>query len=196
MYLNKQYYLDFLCQKEITWSGIDFSQATFTKDGFDLQYDLLQYYFSEWNKFIITDQKKYNLRISFRKPIIQYDLSTVKKCNQIPKNKLSLKKFINIDNTFDDLFIEKYIKNLTFPKNTKYNIYFIVESLDSILKNAAIWVTIIKTDSNEIVLSEKFLEKPAGLSTKTYWARVFYNIIYKIKDDAYPRWENYVKENN
>ena len=82
MVLNEKLFTDFLSEKEILWLGIDFSKAKFTKKGFDISQDNLRQLFNEWNLLIISDQKKYDIRLSFRKPIMSYDLSTLSKRNR------------------------------------------------------------------------------------------------------------------
>ena len=44
-----------------------------------------------------------------------------------------------------------------------------------------------------MVLCEKFLKKPAGIGTRNYWARTFYNVFYDIQSDTFHRWENMVQ---
>ena len=67
---------------------------------------------------------------------------------------------------------------------------FVVESFDSSVKTAAIWVVITKTDTQEVVLCEKFLKKPGGIGTRNYWARTFYNVFYDIQSNTFLRWEH------
>jgi len=70
---------------------------------------------------------------------------------------------------------------------------FLVESFDDMTKTGSVWVIILNTNSHEVILCEKFLKKPAGLGTKNYWARVFYNLFFDIQKNAFSRWENSVK---
>jgi hypothetical protein len=69
----------------------------------------------------------------------------------------------------------------------------VVESFDTTVKTAAIWVVITKTETQEVVLCEKFLKTPAGFGTRNYWARTFYNVFYDVQTNAFLRWENMVQ---
>ena len=193
MYLNKELFSDFLTERDITWLGIDFSKAAFTKKGFGIPYDILQLYFNEWNMLIISDQKKYDIRICFRKPVMNYNLSLVKKSNKLVKNQVVFYDFIGIEHVYTEDFIKEYIAPLAIPSETKYSLMFIVESFDQNIKTGVVWVVLIYSKTSEVVLCEKFMENPSGFNTKNYWARVFYNIFFKIQKSAFPRWENYVK---
>lgn len=193
MYLNENAFLDFLKEKEITWIGIDFSMAKFTKKGFNYSQDILQYFMNAWNMLIISDQKKYDIRLSFRKPIMEYNLSMVTKKNKSVRLNTLLSDFINLANIYSEKDIIEYIKNIDTPQNSTYALMFLVESFDDMTKTGSVWVIILNTNSHEVILCEKFLKKPAGLGTKNYWARVFYNLLFDIQKNAFSRWENSVK---
>ena len=194
MYIDTPLFTEFISAKEILWLGIDFTLAKFTRKGFEMSQDALRTYFNEWNQLIISDQKKYDIRMSFRKPVMQYDLSVVTKLNKSLKINDVLTKFIGIKDVLKDEQMCQYITGLQFPQTLKYALTFVVESFDSGLKNAAIWVIVVETATREVVLCEKFLKKPAGIGTRNYWARTFYNVFYDIQSNSFMRWENMVKD--
>lgn len=194
MYMNEELFVDFLNVKEILWVGINFSQAKFTRNGFSFTHEIMQHYFHQWNMLILNDQKKYDIRMSFRKPVMQYDLSMVTKLNKSLKINDVLTRFIGIKDVFKDEQMCQYVSKLQFPQTLKYALTFVVESFDSGLKNAAIWVVVVETATREVVLCEKFLKKPAGIGTRNYWARTFYNVFYDIQSNSFMRWENMVKD--
>lgn len=193
MYLNEPLFVDFLKVKEILWVGINFSKAKFTRNGFDFTQEIMQHYFHEWNMLILNDQKKYDIRMSFRKPVMQYDLSVITKMNKSVKISESLTRNIGTKDVHSDDQIVQYLSGLSLPKSLPFALTFVVESFDANVKTAAIWVAIVKTDTKEVVLCEKFLKKPAGFGTRNYWARTFYNIFFDIQSQAYMRWENMVQ---
>lgn len=195
MYLNKSLFEEFLEHKEILWVGINFGNAKFTRKGFDLNQDNLQKLLHEWNILILNDQKKYDIRMSFRKPIMQYDLSCTTKINKSLKLNQILTKRIVISNVYSDEQICKYAETTTYPTSLPFALSFIVESFDYSTKTASIWVVVVKTETNEVVLCEKFLKTPSGFGTRNYWARTFYNVFYDIQNNAFLRWVNMVSDN-
>jgi hypothetical protein len=194
VYLNKELFLDFLKEREVSWLGIDFSKATFTKKGFDIPNDILQLYFSEWNALIISDQKKYDIRVAFRKPVVHFDLSIVKKQNKLHKGNLPIRDVIRMENLLSTNIIANYIRQETIPNISKFALFFMVESFDNTIKKGSVWVVAFKCETKELVLCEKFTESPGGFSVKSYWARVFFNIFFNISRTAYYRWEHLVQE--
>lgn len=193
MYLNQSHFKDFLTEREITWVGLDFSKAKFTRKSFSLPQDVLTHYMTSWNLMIISDQKKYDIRLSFRKPVMQYDLSMVTKKNKAVKAADLLCDTVSIDNILSDNDIVSYVSTLTFPKQTLYAIFTIVESFDETTKMASLWIVIARTDTSETVLCENFMKSPGGFGLQSYWGRTFYNLFFDINKYAFTRWENSVK---
>jgi hypothetical protein len=193
MYMNETLFADFLTTREILWVGINFSKAKFTRNGFDFTQEILQHYFHEWNMLILNDQKKYDIRMSFRKPVMQYNLSTVTKLNKSLKSNDIIVKNISSKNVYSDEQMREYASELELPTTLPYSLMFVVESFDSTVKTAAIWVVITKTATREVVLCEKFLKKPGGIGVRNYWARTFYNVFYDIQAGAFLRWENMIE---
>ena len=96
MYMNEQLFVDFLQVREILWVGINFSKAKFTREEFDYPQEVLQRYLHDWNMLILNDQKKYDIRMSFRKPVMQYDLSVITKTNKSLRTNDLLTKNIKV----------------------------------------------------------------------------------------------------
>lgn len=193
MYINTPLFTEFTNSKEILWLGIDFSHSKLTRQGFELGQDVLRTYFNEWNQLIISDQKKYDIRMSFRKPIMSYDLSLVTKANKAIRVGNILCDNISIEAVHTEEQICDYLRHLTPPQQHRFALLFIVESFDTHSKTGAVWVGILDTNTKEPVLCEKFLKVPSGFGTKNYWGRIFYNLLYDIRSYAFYRWESLIK---
>ena len=192
MFLNEDLFIDFLNKKEILWLGINFGKVKFTRKGFDLTQDAMHHLFHEWNQLILSDQKKYDIRMSFRKPIMEYNLSTVTKINRSSRLSSVLTKRIDIKYVLNEEQIIQFVSEYEYPQIFEYSLTFVVESFDTETKTAAIWVVVLKSATNEVVLCEKFLKTPSGLGTRNYWARTFYNVFYDIQSASFLRWANMV----
>ena len=193
MYINPVLFSEFFNSKEILWLGIDFSLAKFTRKGFEISQEQLRTYLNEWNQLIISDQKKYDIRMSFRKPIMSYDLARVTRANKSIRLNNILCDNISIEAVHTDEQICQYVSRFTTPQTHRFGLHFIVESFDSHSKTGAVWVVIHDTSTGEPVLCEKFFKVPGGFGTKNYWGRIFYNLLYDIRSYAFYRWESLVK---
>ena len=193
MYLNEALYQDFLSTKEILWLGIDFSKAKVTKSGFNVSQEELRNCITYWNTLIISDQKKYDIRLSFRKPVMSYDLTRTNKINKNIRINNMLKENITMEDVYTDEYIVKYIRETETSTLHRFGLSFIIESLDSLSKTGSIWVVINETLTKEPVLCEKFLKVPSGFGLKSYWSRIFYDLLYDVRVYAFHRWENLIK---
>mgnify|MGYP007056157060 CR=1 len=193
MYLNEDLFIEFLNQRELLWTGIDFSKAKFTRQGFEYPQEVLQYYLFGWNTAIINNQKKYDIRLSFQKPIMHYDLSRVTKLNKGIKASHLLCKVISHADILNEDQVCAYVASFSYDTQVSFSLSFIVDYFDSIIKRASIWVVIAKTASSEPVLVENFLKIPGGFGTNNYWARTFYDLLFDIKTSAFIRWKNMVQ---
>ncbi|MDR1113286.1 MAG: hypothetical protein LBL18_05980 [Bacteroidales bacterium] len=192
MYINEQQYSNFLTDKEITWMGIDFSLAQFTQKSFNLPKDALIYYFNDWNLLIISDHKKYNIRTSFRKPVMHFNLSLISRKNRQIKPQM-IKESIEASALLSTQKIISYVQTLAFPTISLYALLFVAESFDEVSKTASVWVVIANTHTRETVLCERFIKNPGGVGIKNYWARIFYNIFLDVNNHSFVRWANLVK---
>lgn len=196
MYLNESLFSKFIADKEIMWLGIDFSKSVFTKDGFNFPIEVLLRYFNEWNLLIISDQKKYDIRMAFRKPVMHYDLSVVTKKNKGVKLPHLLVNNLTIRNQISEDAVVDYVKELSLPVQTHFSLLLLVESFDQKSKTASIWVVLVENSSSEVVLSEKFMESPNGFGLRNYWGRTFYNLFLHIRKKDFLRWTNLVQPDN
>jgi hypothetical protein len=156
---------------------------------------VLQLYCNEWNALIVSDQKKYDIRVAFRKPVVHFDLSFVKKQNKLYKGNAPIREFVRIENLLNEDIIANYIRQATLPLLSKYALLFMVESFDNSIKKGSVWVVVLKSETKELILCENFKESPSGFNIKSYWARIFFNIFFHISRTAYVRWEHLVQEN-
>jgi hypothetical protein len=196
MYLNESLFSEFIADKEIMWLGIDFSKSAFTKDGFDFPIEVLLRYFNEWNLLIISDQKKYDIRMAFRKPMMHYDLSVITKKNKAIKLPHLLVNNLTIRNQISENAIVEYVQELPLPMQTRFSLLVLVESLDQKSKTASIWVVVVENNSSQVVLSEKFMESPGGFGLRNYWGRAFYNLFLHIQKKDFLRWTNLIQPDN
>lgn len=194
MYIDSTLFDNFLKAKDITWIGIDFSQAMFTKNGFEMLQDAAYHFFQDLNHLIISDQKKYDIRLSFRKPVMYYDLSLVAKKNKAVKMSTRLVNKLFVSHQFKEEFVIDYVSSFEIDTETEFALTFVVESFDKNSKTASVWVVLFDNFKHKIILCEKFMKSPGGLNITSYWARVFYNLLFDIKSHSFERWRNLIEE--
>ena len=193
MYINESLFNEFLTEREVAWIGIDFSRAMFTKNGFEMPQEAIIHFFNDLNLLIISDQKKYDIRQSFRKPVMHYDLSLVTKKNKSVKIASHLVDNISVFHQFSEEDLLQYVSTFEIPVQSRFALTLVVESLDRNSKTGSLWVVLLDTQTRQVVLCEKFLKSPSGLTNSSFWARVFYNLFHDIKGHSFERWVNMVR---
>jgi hypothetical protein len=193
MYINESFFNDFLAEREITWIGIDFSRSKFTKNGFEMPQEAIFHFFNDLNLLIISDQKKYDIRLSFRKPVMHYDLSLITKKNKSVKIGSQLTEKISVAHQFSEADVMQYVSSYEITVQSRFALTLMVESLDKNSKTASIWVVLLDTHTRQVILCEKFLKTPSGLTNLSFWARVFYNLLFDIKSHSFERWVNLIQ---
>ncbi|MES2734294.1 MAG: hypothetical protein V4714_21280 [Bacteroidota bacterium] len=178
---------------ELTWFGLDFSQAKLV--GSFSQYgeagakngeQIKNQYFGAWNNLIINEPEKFNLKEAFNKSTLINDLSTVEKRNAAVNS--------------DDLFtsnqpdpgrispetIAKIVKDYKSDKSG-VGLLFIVDTFSKPAEEGVIHVTFFDIASRKVLLTQKMSGEPRGFGIRNYWAGAILKVIQKSKKE-YKNW--------
>jgi len=169
------------CAQEITWFGIDYSQAYFIDDkAFPDPSKLTDKLFYEWNNFVFKEPKKFNIEKAFNKRNVLYSTSYINNRNtEIDINK-RVGNFWFQEGYLNNDSIQEIISSYKLPKhNSGVGLVFIVMSLDKPQRIAEYWVTFFDIESKEILLTRQINGAPGGAGIRNYWANSFYNALVK-----------------
>jgi len=177
---NKAY-----CAQEITWFGLDYSQAYFIDDvAFPSPYRLKDELFLEWNNFVFKEPKKFDIKHAFNKRHVSYSTDYISSRNSevdIDKrvgNYWLQEDYLSIDS------IQEIVSSYQLPENNSgVGLVFIVESLDKPNRRGVYWVTFFDIETKEIMLTEQIIGIPGGGGIRNYWANSFYNALIKAGRD-------------
>ena len=178
---------EFFENTSAVWYGLDFSNAKFIgTHGFTNPSDIKSRFFNQWNYLIINEFEKYDVGKTYRKNIVNNDLSIIEERNQIPDPY----KMVTNDNshnlTKDDIasIIKEYP---TTAQDGALGAVFIVESFNKNTELGHIWVTFFDPGTKEIIFLKKSSQKPGGFGVRNYWARTIYNTL-KQHGKEYEKW--------
>ncbi|MFK5856085.1 MAG: hypothetical protein QM503_08150 [Bacteroidota bacterium] len=173
---NKAY-----CVQEITWFGIDYSQAYFIDDkAFPDPDKLKDVYFLAWNNFVFKEANKYDISRFFNKKEVFFSTSYINSRN----------KEIDIFNRIGNFWvnqgylnpdsIQSIISSYHMAENIQgVGLVFIVEKLDKPNRRAIYWVAFFDIETKKVLLTEPIIGRPAGAGTRNYWANSFYSALVK-----------------
>lgn len=179
---------------KISWLGIDFSHvkligdfAQFNDAGQKSVVDIKDQYFPAWNKLIVSEQDKYDLKGMLRKENIIYDIDMITNINaKAPVEEMEAQN--TPDYSLTD--IEKFIKKLTIKNKDGIGILMIAESLNKNAVEAYFHFVAINMSTKEILIHERIKSEPSGFGIRNYWAGSIYQVIKKIKVTYYKRWKS------
>ncbi len=154
--------------------GLDFSEAKcIGAAGFTEPDKIVDLYFDNWNDLVLTERDKYDVQEFYEKANQVNDLSVVEERNDMPKVEGLV---INNAYSFEDGQVEKMIKSYDLKDNDEgLGLVYIVEALNKVEKEAAIYVVFFDIASKEILWQKKYSENAAGFGFRNYWAGAIHN---------------------
>ena len=174
---------DFFSGKnQVVLLGLDFTMCKFIgKDAFSNPEGMKNYAIKQWNKFFVTEPRKYSMQTTF-------GLSDKYYYNSInyfmTRNDQMVDVYRNITDEDHSLTAEEIEANVktyqTFEKNG-YAVALIVESFNELTDKAYIWVTFIDVESKTVVYTERMEGRPGGAGQVNFWARAVYDIVTQLE---------------
>ena len=173
---NKAY-----CAQEITWFGLDYSQAYFIDDmAFPSPYRLKDELFIEWNNFDFKEPKNFDIKYAFNKRHVSYSTDYINSRNSEADINKRVGDFWFQEGYFNTDSIQKIIHSYQIPENNAgIGLVFIVENLDKPNRRGIYWVTFFDTETKQVLMTEQIIGIPSGGGTRNYWANSFYNALIK-----------------
>lgn len=179
---------DVFVKSELVWLGLDFSNSKYV--GFTetvTPQEIVSQYFIKWNTLILSEPEKYNLKRSFWKKGVIYDIDYMIKKNATTSldNYNTYSEYYLPENKLDSI-VAKYNPN----NKSGIGLAFIVESFNKINETASIYVTFIDLSTNKILLKEKMYGKAVGFGLRNHWGGAIYKILKQIEMTSYAYWRN------
>ena len=178
----------------ISWLGIDFSHVKLIGDfsqfngaGEKNNIQIRDEYFPAWNKLILNEPDKYNIKGMLRKDTIFYDIDMLMKINANTPIE-DLESYSPPNYTVNDL--KNFISSYNLDGKSGIGILLLAESLNKISKEAYFHFIAINLKTKELLIHEKLRGKPKGFGLRNYWAGSIYKIIKEIKRERYDIWKN------
>lgn len=177
---NKAY-----CVQEITWFGLDYSNAFFIDSrAFPDPYKLQNKLFSEWNELVFREEKKFDIAKTFNKKEVNFMIEYINTRNK----EADILKLIKDDRYYQRRFnsdsVQMIIDSYLINENISgVGLVFIVESLDKLDLEAIYWITFFDIESKKVLLTEQITGRPSGAGLHNYWANSYYKALRKAERD-------------
>lgn len=184
---------DVFSQDEVVWYGLDFSKTKFIGSFENVKkirpindFVLRDIYIPAWNHLIVNEPTNFDIKRTFYKKSVYYDLRSVESINStIDTNDLiTLNSNVISSNELPGM-ISLYTKG---NKKEGLGLSFIIESFDKPNAQASLWVVFFDIESKKILLSKHCVGKPAGFGIRNYWAGAIRHIMNEIRYCKYRKW--------
>lgn len=183
---------------EITWVGIDFSHvkligdfSQFSGEGTKNADQIKSTYFPGWNKLILNEPKKFDIKGMMRIENILYDLEMMNSLNEKAST-----EGMEVSNPlkYSEADIKMFVSEYRLSKNSGISILMIAESLSKPAEEAFFHFLAIRNSDNAILIQQRLRGEPKGFGIRNYWAGAIFDIMDDIKKNRYKEWKrNYDK---
>lgn len=163
----------FLPDKNIfTWMGIDFLHVRLRVEH---EPDVVRLqYFPAWNKLVLDELDKYNIKKMLKLREIQNDISMITKLNS--QADVSMMKAGYAPN-YQPGDIAGFVNEYNVAGKSGIGIVFIAEYLDKQRKEGYFHVVALDLTTKQVLMTERMMGEPGGAGFRNYWAGSVYKII-------------------
>jgi hypothetical protein len=177
---------------EIRWLGIDFSHVKLIGDfsqfygaGEKSNIQIRDNYFASWNRLILTEPDKYDIKRMLMKDVIVYDLEMLTEINSLaPVETMESYNFTN----YSEKDIIDFVSLYDIEDKQGIGILFLAESLNKTTEEAFFHFIAISLETKELLIHERLRGKPRGFGLRNYWAGSIHSVIKKITKERYKVW--------
>lgn len=177
---------------KISWLGVDFSHvkligdfSQFSGAGEQSNIQIRDKYFAAWNKLILNEPDKYDIKGMLRKDTIVYDIDMLMKINSTTP--LEEMESYNTPN-YSRKDIEGFVSLYNTEDKNGIGILFLAESLNKTAKEAYFHFIAIDMKTKKLLIHDRLRGIPKGFGLRNYWAGSIYSLIKKIKKERYNIW--------
>jgi hypothetical protein len=178
---------------EITWLGVDFSEAKFIGDRERLGSESdIRHLLDAINDLMIKEADKYNVAAAIQRKKVENatqvtaehnaELDVLSMLTTDGKNHIHLKP--------DG--VDQIISSYDFKGLSGIGMMINVESLNKLIEEGSFWVTCVNMGTKEVMLTERVVAPPSGFGMRNFWAGAINGALVKIKKKEFENWRKKV----
>ena len=173
---------------EIAWYGIDFSKARLIgSKGFTNPADIRSRYFDAWNRLVLKESNKFDIEKFFKKKVIDYDTTLVKKRNALVDVE---RLVIDSDYSFDKNEVQRILNTYGLNAKNGVGLVFIVESFNKLEAKSFIYVTFFDLSTRKVLFTQRVQGEGRGFSMRNFWG----GSILSVMERSYKNLKKWAKQ--
>jgi hypothetical protein len=177
----------------VTWLGIDFSHVKLVGDfshfagiGEKSSSQIKNRYFMAWNRLVINERDKYDIKGMLHRNEIFYALDMVDSLNDNTPS-FELESYNNPHYTPED--IHKFVSSYDVKDMSGIGVIFIAESLNKAENEAYFHFVAINLSTKEVLLHQRLRGEPGGFGIRNYWAGSIHDVMWQLENIHYRNWK-------
>jgi hypothetical protein len=174
---------------EITWLGLDFSNAKLLGDRekYGSESDV-KHLMTAWNELILNEPEKFNVAKAVGRSKVTNAIDVVN-----DRNSEVDAQAIFTDEQKDYLHIKPsdvdgIISGFDFKGKTGIGLVFIVETFSKPNVEGSMYVTFVNMGTKEVLFTERLAAEPKGFGMRNYWAGTVFGVLTKMQKKEFDNW--------
>jgi hypothetical protein len=172
----------------VRWLGVDFSHVKligefshFNGVGDKSIVQLKERYFPAWNKLILNEREKYDIKGMLRRDKMIYDVDMIFKLNANAALE-ELESYNTPEYSKDE--ITKFISGYDTNEKDGVGAVLIAETLNKSEQEAYFHFVVINMSDKKILVHQRLRGEPGGFGLRNYWAGAIYDVMKQISENA------------
>lgn len=178
---------------EITWLGVDFSEAKFIGDRERLGSESdIRHLLDAINDLMIKEADKYNVAAAIQRKKVENATQVTAEHNA----ELDVLSMLSTDGK-DHIHlkpdgVDQIIASYDFKGLSGIGMMINVESLNKLIEEGSFWVTFVNMSTKEVLLTQRVVSPPSGFGMRNFWAGAINGALVKIKKKEFENWRTKV----
>jgi len=168
----------------IRWLGVDFSHVKLIGEfshlygmGDKSSIQVKERYFLAWNKLILNEREKYDIRRLVHKDKVIYDVDMVFNKNAATPLE-GLESYNTPEYSTED--ITRFVNEYDTQGKDGVGVVLIAETLNKADKEAYFHFVILNMSDKKILVHQRYRGEPGGFGLRNYWAGAIHNVMEQI----------------
>ena len=144
-------------------------------------------YYPGWNRLILEESDKYNLRELIRQDDVLIDIDMV-----MDRNAAVGRRDLEGHNppNYKPEDIAQFVSEYDLSGKSGIGMVMIIEYFSKYTEDAVIHFVLLDLSSKDVLLHEEIKSTPRGFGIRNYWAGAIYKTMIEIRRNLYPRWKS------
>jgi hypothetical protein len=174
---------------EITWLGLDFSDAKFIGDREKLGSESdIRHLLDAINELMIKEADKYNVAAAIQRKKVENATQVTSEHNA----ELDVLSMVSTDGK-DHIHLKpdgvaEIVASYDFKGLSGIGLMFNVESFNKTIEEGSFWVTFVNMGTKEVLMTERVVAPPTGFGLRNFWAGAVNGALVKIKKKEFENW--------